>query len=87
MESLSTSRYIIRSEAPRLKINSTRYIASCLLSFILDLKDQYLFMRKLNQKTMERAAEFETMTDSPARSLNTKSNANSNAALHRPVTT
>ena len=87
MESLSTSRYIIRSEAPRLKTNNTRYIASCLLSFVLDLNDQYLFMRKLNQKTMPRAMEFEAMTDSPTRSLKAKSNANSNAALLKPVTT
>lgn len=86
MDSWLVSRYMIRSEAPRLNTKSARYIVSCLLSFILDLNDQNLFTRKLNQKTMDSAAEFEAKMDNPKTSLNTNSKANSIAALLKPVT-
>lgn len=85
MESLSVSIYMIKSDAPKLKRNSNKYIPSCLPSFILDLKDQILFIKKLNQNTVDRAIEFEATTDSPIRSLNTNSKENSIAAEHKPV--
>ncbi len=66
-------------------MKSSRYFANCFLRFASDLNDQYLFIRKLNQNTIVRAIELDTMMDNSAISLKTKSSVSSIAALLKPV--
>ena len=68
-----------------MKAKSTKYITNCFLRFAVDLKDQILFMRKLNQNTIVRAMELDRMMDNFDTSLKMKSSESSMAALLKPV--
>lgn len=65
--------------------NSNPYCSICFVIFCFDLKDQYLFTKKLKQKEAAMAIVFEKMCHNPIKSVNTNKTEYSRAADKKPV--